>query len=110
MTCAPIWVINVWISPLKNTDVLLSILYLAVVSSIFAFTLINYTLNHLTVGYTLIFSNFTSVISVVAGVLILNESFTTLQLYGVCIILASVFAVSVYNLKRDKKLCKAVQN
>lgn len=94
--------ISVWIAPLKNTDVIVSILYLAVVSSICAFTLINYTLNHLTVGYTLIFSNFTSVISVTAGVLILKESFTSLQMCGVCIIIASVFAVSVYNLKRDK--------
>lgn len=98
--------INVWISPLKNTDVLVSILYLAVVSSIFAFTLINYTLNHLTVGYTLIFSNFTSVISVVAGVLILGENFTSLQMCGVCVIIASVFAVSLYNLKKDKRAPK----
>lgn len=102
--------ISVWLAPLKNTDVTVSILYLAVVSSICAFTLVNYTLNHLTVGYTLIFTNFTTVISVVAGVLILRESFTPLQLCGVCIILASVFAVSVYNLRRDKKPVKAVQN
>ena len=95
--------INVWLAPLKNTDVAISILYLAVVSSICAFTLVNYTLNHLTVGYTLIFSNFTSVISVVAGVFLLGESFTPLQLCGVCVILASVFAVSVYNLRKDRK-------
>ena len=95
--------ISVWLAPLKNTDVAVSILYLAVVSSICAFTLVNYTLNHLTVGFTLIFSNFTSVISVVAGVFLLGESFTPLQLCGVCVILASVFAVSLYNLKADKK-------
>ena len=95
--------ISVWTAPLKNTDVAVSILYLAVVSSILAFTLVNYTFNHLTVGYTLIFSNFTSVISVLAGVFILKESFTFIQLCGVCVIIASVFAVSLYNLKADKK-------
>lgn len=93
--------ISVWIAPLKNTKVTVSILYLAIVSSICAFTLINYTLNHLTVGYTLIFSNFTSVISVTAGVLILGESFTPLQFFGVCVIILSVSAVSVYNLRKD---------
>ena len=95
--------ISMWIASLKNTDVIISILYLAVVSSICAFTLINYTLNHLTVGYTLIFSNFTSVISVLAGVFILKESFTHIQLCGVCVIIASVFAVSLYNLKKDQR-------
>ena len=93
--------ISLWIAPLKNTEVTVSILYLAIVSSICAFTLINYTLNHLTVGYTLIFSNFTSVISVTAGVLILGESFTPLQFFGVCVIILSVSAVSVYNLRKD---------
>ena len=95
--------ISLWLAPLKNPDVIVSILYLAVVSSICAFTLVNYTFNHLTVGYTLIFSNFTSVISVLAGVFILKESFTHIQLCGVLVIIVSVFAVSLYNLKNDKK-------
>ena len=93
--------INAWIEPFKSTDFVLSVLYLAIVSSVIAFTVINYALNYLNVGHTLIFSNFTAVISVLAGIIILGDSFTGVQLIGVAIIIVSVFGVSIYKLKKE---------
>lgn len=93
---------NVWTEPFKSQSFVWSVLYLAVVSSVIAFTLINYALNYLNVGHTLIFSNFTAVISVLAGIIVLGDSFTATQLIGVAIIIISVFGVSVYKLKKEQ--------
>lgn len=94
--------ISVWTEPFKSQSFVWSVLYLAVVSSVIAFTLINYALNYLNVGHTLIFSNFTAVISVLAGIIVLGDSFTVTQLIGVAIIIISVFGVSVYKLKKEQ--------
>lgn len=93
--------LSLWIEPFSSGSFIVSELYLSIISSVVAFTLINYALNHLSVGHTLIFSNFTAVISVVAGILILKESFTGIQLLGIIIIILSVFGVSVYKLKNE---------
>lgn len=82
------------VAPLSNPTFWLCILYLSVVSSVCAFTAINFAVGHISAGRAMIFSNFTCVISAVAGVLILKESFTPLQLVGVVIIIISVFGVS----------------
>ncbi len=87
---------SLWTVAFTNKSFWLSVLYLSVVSSVIAFLLINYALNHLSVGHTLIFSNFTSVISVLAGIFIMGDSFTPLQLTGIVVIILSVFGVSYY--------------
>lgn len=81
--------------PLSNPTFWLCILYLSVMSSVCAFTFINFAVGYISAGRAMIFSNFTCVISAVAGILILKESFTPLQLVGVAIIIVSVFGVSV---------------
>ena len=78
-----------------------SVGYLAVVSSVCAFLLINYSLSHIPAGRALIFSNFTTVISVVAGILIMKDTFSPVQLLGIVIITASVFGVSVQKEKTE---------
>ena len=82
------------VAPLSNPTFWLCILYLSVVSSVCAFTAINFAVGHISAGRAMIFSNFTCVISAVAGVLILKETFTPLQLVGVVIIIIRVFGVS----------------
>ncbi len=77
-----------------------SVIYLAVVSSVCAFLLINFSLNHIPAGKALIFSNFTTVISVLAGIFIMGDSFSEVQIIGIVIITASVFGVSYKKQKR----------
>lgn len=83
-----------WLRPLSQGGFWTAVLYLAVGSSVCAFLLYNYAVNHLSAGRTLIMSNFTSVVSVLAGILILKDSFAPSQLLGIALILISVFGVS----------------
>ena len=69
--------------------------YLAVISSVVAFLLINFGSTYATVSEVSLFANFTTVISIVAGVVILHEKFTLQQVIGAVLILGSVYISSV---------------
>ena len=81
-------------APLSSGIFWIAVVYLAVVSSVGAFLLLNYSLNHIPAARTLIFSNFTTVISVLVGILILGDRFSLLQFIGIVVITLSVFGVS----------------
>lgn len=66
------------------------ILYLAVISSVVAFMLLNFASNHVSVTSATLIANLTTVISIFAGVVFLKESFTWMQIVGAVIILLSV--------------------
>ena len=66
------------------------ILYLAVISSVVAFMLLNFASNHVSVTSATLLANLTTVISIFAGVIFLKESFTLVQIIGAVIILLSV--------------------
>jgi len=83
------------LGPLSTPAFWGTVLYLSVVSSICAFLLINYALNHISSTKISVFSNFTTVISVLAGIFIMRESFAPLQLVGILIITLSIFGVSI---------------
>ena len=86
--------LSVWLEPLDEVAFWLPLLYLAAGSSVCAFLLYNSSLNHLKAGHVLMLSNFTTVVSVLAGILILGDSFTPVQLAGICIIVLSVVGIS----------------
>lgn len=67
------------------------ILYLSVVSSVVAFLLLNFGSAHVSVSEASIFANLTTVISIVAGVVFVNEVFTLWQILGAGMIVGSVF-------------------
>lgn len=71
-----------------------AIIYLAVVSSVLAFLLLNYGSNYISVSQATLFANFTTVISIFAGVIVLKESFSLKQMIGAVIILVSVYFAS----------------
>ena len=83
------------LAPLSSLPFWGSTLYLSVVSSVCAFLLLNFAMNHISVATASIFSNFTTVISVLAGLFIMGDQFTALQLVGVVVITLSVFGVSM---------------
>ena len=72
----------------------IAVLYLSVASSVCAFLLINFSVNYVSVAKVSIFSNFTTVISVLAGIFIMKDAFSPVQLIGIVIITLSVFGVS----------------
>lgn len=73
----------------------IAILYLAVVSSVIAFLLLNFGTNHVSVSQASLFANFTTVISILAGVLVLKEAFSVAQVVGALVIIISVYVASV---------------
>ena len=79
-------------------------LYLAVVSSVCAFLLINFSVNYVSVAKISIFSNFTTVISVLAGIFLMKDTFSPVQLAGVVVIVLSVFGVSLQKEERPEEV------
>ena len=63
--------------------------------------LLNFANSHLSVSETSLFSNVTTVVSVLAGVVLLKEPFSIWQMLGVAVILICVFAANVSG-KKDK--------
>lgn len=74
-------------------------IYLSVFSSVLAFLALNYGSYHIPVSQASIFANLTTVISIVAGVVILHERFTVPQMVGAVVILASVYISNVADAK-----------
>ena len=94
--------VSALIAPIAVPEFLVSVIYLAVVSSVCAFLLINYSVNYVSAGKVMIFANFTTVISVLAGIFIMGDRFAPVQLVGIVIITLSVFGVS-YPQKAESK-------
>ena len=71
-----------------------AVIYLGVVSSVVAYFLLNFANAHLTVSEASLFSNVTTVVSVLAGVVLLKEPFGLWQIIGVAVILVCVYAAN----------------
>lgn len=85
---------SLWTAALTNGGFWVSILYLSCVSSVGAFLLLNKALDVLDVTRTLVFANVTTVISVLAGVVVLRERFSMVQAAGIVMVLAGVYGVN----------------
>jgi drug/metabolite transporter (DMT)-like permease len=70
------------------------IVYLSIVSSVMAFLLLNYGSSYVSVSEASIFANLTTVISIAAGIIFVNETFTLWQIIGAIIIVGSVYISS----------------
>ena len=81
-------------SGLTDLNVMLPILYLSVISSVVAFMLQNYSVTYLELARITVFENVIPVISVAAGVLLLGEPFSPVQLAGMALILLGVYKVT----------------
>lgn len=77
-----------------NLEFIISIVYLSCVSSIIAFLLINYSVSHIEANRYSVFTCMTTVISILAGILILNEELTLLQVIGSILIILGVYNVN----------------
>ncbi|QSX09252.1 DMT family transporter [Alkalibacter rhizosphaerae] len=82
------------LEPMKDPVFWGSVTFLAVASSVGAFLMLNYAATHLSVVQATIFSNITTIVSILAGVLILKEDFGVFQLLGSVIIIISAYGVN----------------
>ena len=90
------------LQPAQNGDFWLAVVYLGILSSGVAYGLLNFANSHLTVSESSLFSNVTTVVSVLAGVILLKEPFSLWQILGVAVILVCVFIANV-SASSDKK-------
>ena len=81
------------LEPINHPAFMGAMAYLAVVSSMGAFLLINYANNYLPVAKTTAFCNLTTVISVFAGVVFLREPFGPVMLVAAVMIVLGVWKV-----------------
>ena len=88
------------ISSFFEPSYLYAILYLGIVSSVIAFLLLNFANTHLPVAKTTVFSNITTVVSVIAGVAFLEEKISYLVIIAVIMIVTGVIGVQTLNLKQ----------
>lgn len=73
---------------------LVPVLYLSVFSSVIAFFCLNFAVSHLSIQQTTSFTNLTTVVSIVAGVVVLKESFSPVHALGTVLILLGIYKVN----------------
>jgi drug/metabolite transporter (DMT)-like permease len=78
----------------QHREVIVSVLFLSVLSSVVAFFGQNYSISALNVQRAMVFANLAPVVSVIAGVLLLGEPFTPLSAAGGALIIVSIFMVN----------------
>jgi drug/metabolite transporter (DMT)-like permease len=80
--------------PLANKSFILSLMYLGILSSIIAFLFINYSLSKLEASKSAILGNFSTIVSIIAGVVFLKEDFRLFHLIGSALILIGVWGTN----------------
>lgn len=85
---------NLLLAPLAQADFWLPVLYLAGLSSVGAFLMLNHAVTYLTIAQAAIFGNITTIVSIFAGIFFLKESFGIPQAVGSAVILVSVYGAN----------------
>jgi len=75
-------------------------LFLGVISSVVAFLCLNYANTYLPVAKTTVFSNFTAVVSVIAGAIFLDEKLTVQTVVSTLMIIIGVWGVQMLSVKK----------
>lgn len=92
-----------YLAPVTNLQVLPSLLYLGVLSSVIAFFMVNYTLSKLEASRASVFANLTTIVSIIAGVVILKEDFYWFHIVGGGMILFGVWGTNYFGNKKKQK-------
>lgn len=89
------------VNAFSNRTFLISSLYLGILSAIVAYVLINYAISQLPVSRATIFSSFTTIISVLAGIIIMKDPFTWVSGVAFVLILFGVYGVNQFARKSE---------
>lgn len=96
--------IATYVEPLKNKQFLIAILYLSILSSILTSILANYAVSKMEASKAGIFSNLSTVVSILAGVIVLKENFYFYHLIGTIMILVGVIGVNIEKMAKTEEL------
>ncbi|MBE7039884.1 MAG: DMT family transporter [Ruminococcaceae bacterium] len=89
------------ISGFASWEFTLAVLYLGAISSVVAFLLLNYANTYLPVAKTVVFANVTTVVSVVAGFIFLDEELSFASVVAIIMIITGIFGVQRLSIKKS---------
>jgi drug/metabolite transporter (DMT)-like permease len=81
---------------LSHREFIIACLYLGALASVGAYMLSNYSLARLTVTRSTIFTSFSTIVSVVSGVILMGDSFTLVSALAFMLILTGVAGVNLF--------------
>lgn len=93
-----------FVSPLANVNFIISILYLGILSSFLTSYLSNYVLSKVESYKMSVFTNLATVISVIAGVVFLNEDISYFHIIGSALIITGVIGANFFGAKAKDNL------
>lgn len=93
--------INLYFSPLKNISFVIAMLYLGILSSVITSLLSNYVLSKLDASKMSVFANLGTVITIIAGVLILKEDLFYYHIIGIVMIILGIIGTNLKIRKTD---------
>ena len=85
------------IAPLQHGDFILAVLYLAIGASVLGYTLFNFAVSNAPMPKVIIFCNLVTVFSVLSGVFLLHEHFSTVSAVGLAAVLVGIWGVQKYD-------------
>ena len=90
------------VRPLQSLELMASLLYLGGIASVIGFFLVNYNLKHIPAHVSSIFANIATIVSIIAGLIFLNETLYWYHFIGSIMIMIGVYGVvSSRQIKRD---------
>ncbi|MCT8977692.1 DMT family transporter [Clostridium sp. CX1] len=91
--------INVYFKPFINPLFLISVLYLGILSSLITSLLSNYTLSKIEASKMSVFNNLSTLITMIAGVIFLQESLSYFHIIGAVMIIGGVIGTNFLDKK-----------
>ena len=84
------------IAPAANLDFVLAALYLSIGASVLGYTLFNYAVSNAPMANVMSLCNLTTVISIIAGIVILGEPFSIVSIIAMLAVLVGIWGVQKY--------------
>lgn len=95
--------LNRYFEPFSDPMFVVSILYLGVMSSLVTSYLTNYALSHLEASQMSVFVNFSTLVSIAAGVVVLNERLAYYHFIGALLIIGGVVGTQALSLRKARR-------
>lgn len=93
-----------YFTPLASRSVVIAIVYLGVLSSIGAFFLLNYMLSRMEASRSAVFSNLTTIVAIIAGVILRGDVFYWYHGLGGVLILLGVYGTNYFHARTQKEM------
>jgi len=84
-----------FILPFTNLNFLITVLYLGIGCSVLAFLLYNLAISYIGTNKSASFVGISTIVTVIAGIIILKEKFTIIQIVGTILVISGVYLANV---------------